>query len=439
MMRFKHVLQVLVMVAVLLAAMGNFQGAQAQAEEPVVVVRDLTYWDATYTGYVDANRFEKWPVIFTETENFKVTATPSGEGLTTKIVLLDSSGTEITSASGMLTSSQPAGNYFVQVEPETGSGFYDLTIRREEVVITDPSSTTSTEPASVKVGESAVVSVSLDNVPAEGYTSAEFACTYDAAMVEVSNIVVTDLFGADSATAINGPANGSFIVAVAGSNGNRAMTDGTVFTFSAMGLQVGETTITCVARVSQGDSVLTEVPSTSATLNVVSTTPDVETICDDGIDNDNDGLVDLDDPDCQTAGDSTFAGQVLAGKAVTVSLYDDADVLVASVAANTDGTFSLTAPAATYKAVASASGFLSAEGTATLVATETTTQSTVTLLAGDVDGNAVIDEFDAMTIGMSYNGTDPAAADLNNDGVINVLDLELLATNYRLTGPINWP
>ena len=43
-----------------------------------------------------------------------------------------------------------------------------------------------------------------------------------------------------------------------------------------------------------------------------------------------------------------------------------------------------------------------------------------------------------MTIGMSYNGTDPAAADLNDDGVINVLDLELLAANYRLTGPIVW-
>jgi hypothetical protein len=439
-MKLKHVLQVLVVAAVLLGAMGGSSAAYAQGEEPVVVVRDLTYWDATYTGYVDASRVEKWPVIFAETENFKVTATPSGEGLTTRIVLLDSSGAEITSASGVLTSSQPAGNYFVQVEPETGSGFYDLTIRREEIVVpTDPSSTTSADPASLKVGESAVISVSLDNVPAEGYTSAEFACTYDATMVEVSNIVVTDLFGADSATAINGPANGSFIVAVAGSNGNKATADGTAFTFSVMGLQVGETTITCVARVSQGDNVLTEIPSTSATLSVVSTTPDVETICDDGIDNDSDGLVDLDDPDCQTAGDSTLTGQAFAGKAVTVSLYDDADALVASVVANEDGTFSLTAPAGTYKVVATASGFLSAEGTAVLTADATTTLAPVTLLAGDIDGNAVIDQFDAMTIGMSYNGTDPTAADLNNDGLINVLDLEQVAANYRLTGPVVWP
>lgn len=409
----KHIFQVLVMVAVLFTAMGSTNAAFAQTDPPpVVVVRDLTYWDATYTGYVDVNRFEKWPVIFTETENFSVTAAPSGAGFTTLIVLLDASGTELARGSGMLASSQPAGNYFVRIEPETGSGFYDLTIRRVDVTPTEPSSTTSAEPASMKVGESTVVSVSLNNIPAEGYTSAEFACTYNAAMIEVSNIVVTSLFGADSASVINGPANGSFIVAVAGSNGNKAMVDGAAFTFSAMGLQAGQTSIVCVARVSKGDNVLTELPSTSANVTIT---------------------------DEVVVSDGTFAGQVLAGKAVTVSVYDATDVLVASTTANVDGTFSVVVAAGTYKVVASADGFLSAEGAATITADTTTTQSTVTLLAGDIDGNDVIDQFDAMTIGMSYNGTVPAAADLNNDGTINVLDLELLAANYRVIGPINWP
>ena len=63
---------------------------------------------------------------------------------------------------------------------------------------------------------------------------------------------------------------------------------------------------------------------------------------------------------------------------------------------------------------------------------------TISLLAGDIDNNNVIDQFDAMTIGMSYNSANPTAADLNNDGVINVLDLELLAGNYRETGPVLW-
>jgi len=412
MKKYKQFFQALVIVVVLFAAMGSFQGAQAQSGDPVVVVRDLTYWDATYTGYVDTGRVEKWPVIFDQQEDFSVTAAPSGAGLTTTVILLDESGTEITRASGVLTSSQPAGNYFVQIEPETGSGFYDLTIRRVDIGTTDPSSTTSAESTSFKVGESTLISVSLDNVPAEGYTSAEFTCTYDAAMVEVSNIAVTDLFGADSASAINGPANGSFIVAIAGSNGNKATSDGVAFTFSATGLQAGQTTIACVARVSQGDNMLTELASTSVDLTIT------------------DEVVVL---------DATFAGQVLAGKSVTVSLYDASDVLVATTSANEDGTFSMTAPAGTYKAVASAEGYLSAQGTATLVAGETTTQSTVSLPAGDIDGNAVIDQFDAMTIGMSYNTAEPAAADLNNDGVINVLDLELVAANYRLTGPVDWP
>jgi hypothetical protein len=62
----------------------------------------------------------------------------------------------------------------------------------------------------------------------------------------------------------------------------------------------------------------------------------------------------------------------------------------------------------------------------------------ITLIAGDIDGNDVIDQLDALTIGMNYNLAAPAAADLNNDGTINVLDLEILAANYRETGPLAW-
>jgi len=410
MSKFKTLFQVIVVFVMLFGVMANYQYAQAQTPA-VVVVRDLTYWDATYTGYVDANRYEKWPLIFTEAEDFSVTAAPAADGLTTLVILQDAGGVELARGSGSLTSSQPAGSYYVQIQPEAGVGFYNLSIRRVDVTPTEPSSTTAASPSNLKVGETAVVSVSLDNIPAGGYTSAEFTCTYDVSKVEASNIVVAGLFGADSATALNGPANGSFIVAVAGSNGNKATAGGTAFTFNAKGLQAGTTTIACVARVSKGDNALTELPSTSATLTIT---------------------------DVVVVEEGTLTGQVFAGKAVTVSLYDATDTLVTSVATNEDGTFSFTAPIGTYKVVATASGFLGAEGTATLTVNATTTKAAVTLLAGDIDGNDVIDQFDAMTIGMSYNGADPAAADLNNDGVINVLDLELLAANYRLTGPIAW-
>lgn len=123
---------------------------------------------------------------------------------------------------------------------------------------------------------------------------------------------------------------------------------------------------------------------------------------------------------------------------MTVGLYDGNNTLVTSVTAGNDGSFSLSAPAGDYTIRATASGFLSAEGSVTVTSGNDTAMPTVTLLAGDIDGNNVIDQFDAMTIGMSYNTSTPAAADLNNDNVINVLDLELLAQNYRDTGPISW-
>ena len=123
---------------------------------------------------------------------------------------------------------------------------------------------------------------------------------------------------------------------------------------------------------------------------------------------------------------------------MTVSLYDGTNTLVTSVFANLDGTFNLSVPAGTYSVRATASGFLSAQGTVILPTGGNVSLPTVTLLAGDIDGNNVIDQFDALTIGMSYNTDTPAAADLNGDNTINVLDLELLAKNYRATGPIVW-
>src|SRR5215207_1565585 len=90
---------------------------------------------------------------------------------------------------------------------------------------------TEVSPASLPIGESALVSVRLNNVPAEGYKSVEFTCTYDGTLVEKSNIAVTDLFGAEPVVAIHDPQPGTFIVAIAGANSNRATTSGAGFTF----------------------------------------------------------------------------------------------------------------------------------------------------------------------------------------------------------------
>jgi hypothetical protein len=135
---------------------------------------------------------------------------------------------------------------------------------------------------------------------------------------------------------------------------------------------------------------------------------------------------------------AVLTGQVIAAKVVTVRLYDPTDTFVAAVNANPDGTFRFDVPAGTYTIVATANGFLRIQGSITLADGDTHVMPTIALLAGDIDDNNAIDQFDAMTIGMSYNTAEPPGADLNNDGIINVLDLELLAQNYRMTGPVVW-
>ena len=501
-MKSKRLFQIFVVFALLFSSLGGSQPAFASdrvapQQDPVVINRNLNIWDATFIGFVNASIHEKWSLDLTEPHTFEVKASTVAGDLVPLLILLDSNNVELARGTGSLITSRSAGSYFIQVQPESGGGFYFLTLR--DVASTQPSTSTVVNPASLNVGETATATVSLSNVPAEGYTSAEFTCSYDASIVDVSNIVVTNLFGADAVVAINGPQNGSFIVAIAGSNGNKATTSGAAFSFTVTGLQAGQTAIDCVARVSQGSNVLTTLPSTAANLTVngsgATSTPtagpsQTPTSPPAGSPTATNTSAPGDTPTATpTAGsvesptptltftpvesptptltatpvesptpsftplptftstpiasptplpNGTLTGQVTASKSVTVSLYDLGNTLITSVTANPDGTFSLTAPAGTYTVIATSTGFLSAQGSAVLNPGSTTTKPGITLLAGDIDDNNVIDQFDALTAGINYNSPTPAGADLNNDGIINVLDLELLAQNYRDTGPSVW-
>ncbi|MBK8822142.1 MAG: peptidoglycan DD-metalloendopeptidase family protein [Anaerolineales bacterium] len=402
-----------------------------------IVLRDPITWDIVYKGSVDAYRYERWPFQLSEPTKFTVTATATTSGLSPVVVLLDANGNEISRASNILTSTQPAGNYFVQIQPEAGNGFYNLLLHKEDIseptptpLPTEPSVSTVVIPTSINAGETVSAAVNLNNIPVDGYTSTEFTCTYNPVLVGVSNIVVAGLFGTDPVTAINGPQNGTFIVAIAGSNGNRATVSGTAFTFGVTGLQDGETTLKCTARISKGDKVLSDILSIGDSLTVVgnmSTAPTLIPVTPTPISTQN-----------PNPSPPTIAGQVLASKPVTVSLYNADNSLAASVAANPDGTFNLVTSAGTYTVIATADGFLNAQGSATLTVGNVVTMPVVSLIAGDIDGNGVIDQYDALTVGMSYNTALPASADLNADGVINVLDLEILARNYRRSGALAW-
>lgn len=385
------------------------QGNNTNSLGAQIIIRSTTFWDAVFNGTVNANRYERWSLQMVEAEHFTISIITTSGSLTPDIYLLDANENQIAVGNGVLssailTTNQPAGDYFIQVQPQTGEGTYLMEITRVEQVL-EPTASVMLNPASVLVGGTSTGTVMLSNIPEAGYASAEFTCSFDPALVQISNIADAGLFGSDPAAAINGPANGSFVFAVAGSNGQRATSDGAVFTFTITALAVGEAEINCVARVSAGGS-LTTIASAPATLLI-------------------------------TAGEGTLNGTVLATKPVTVTLYDGQTVETSGLV-DANGNFTLTAPAGSYSAVASAPGYLRAQGNAVLTNGVTTTMPTISLLAGDIDGNDVIDQFDALTIGINYNLAAPAAADLNNDGTINVLDLEMLAANYRDTGPTAW-
>lgn len=262
-------------------------------------------------------------------------------------------------------------------------------------------------PASVVVDGITSVAVTLNNIPTGGFASAEFTCSYNPNLVEISDIADSGRFGADAVIVVNGPENGNFIVAIAGSNGRKATTSGPAFTFSAKAEEPGQLAIDCQTRVSTGNQSLTAISSTPANLLI-------------------------------TTSQGSFTGKVLASKPVTITLYNPDGSVAGSVIANIDGSFSLSVNAGTYTAVASAAGYLKAQGTFVVTNGSNKIAQTINLPAGDIDGNNVIDQIDALTIGINYNSTSPAEADLNKDGIINVLDMEILARNYRKAGALSW-
>jgi hypothetical protein len=103
-----------------------------------------------------------------------------------------------------------------------------------------------------------------------------------------------------------------------------------------------------------------------------------------------------------------------------------------------DGSFWLdNAAADTYTLVASRTGFLAATCEEVSHTTDVLTElAEVTLLAGDIDEDNVIDITDAVAIGVALGSTD-AVANLNADGQVDILDLILLAANFGQTSAAN--
>jgi hypothetical protein len=377
---------------------------------------DIT-WDTTYRGSLDQYRYEKWHFVLSDLTSFSITTTPITDGLLPLIILLDANGNEIARDAEFLTSTQPAGDYYVQIQPQAGQGFYNLLLEKIEE---DDKAISVLSSENVAVGESTVVNVYFKKVPPTGYESAEVTCSYDANLLRVKNILTKNLFGTDPAVAISGLQNGSFIYAIAGSHGKKSTENGAVFSFDVTGLNMGQSTVICSGNISLGDGTLTDIGSDSLVINILEGTP-----------------IPTPTPPANPE-DGQVRGQVIASKIVTLSLYDSENSLVNSVSAQADGTFTLSAPAGEYTITAEAEGFIDALGNVTVTSGNTHIMQNISLLAGDIDNNNEINQLDAMSIAINYNTVSPAVADLNNDGIINLLDLEILSKNYRFSGVLNW-
>jgi hypothetical protein len=161
-----------------------------------------------------------------------------------------------------------------------------------------------------------------------------------------------------------------------------------------------------------------------------------------------DGLVDLDviirehgaNGEGDMVGNVKVEGRAAdnqAGHSVT-GLSDDGDEVSATT--DTNGDFVIDrAPSGMYTLTANSAGFLAAVCVNVNHSFYALTQlDNAFLLAGDIDDNRIIDIADAVAIGAVFENVGPGIiADLNADGVVDILDLILMSANYGQTSEGN--
>jgi hypothetical protein len=271
-------------------------------------------------------------------------------------------------------------------------------------------------PASVKVGDAFTCSLTIDPKTLS-VSGVEITLGGLSDLVEVTGITPTTLAGEDSVFINNQTdTNGERKLALAGSNGFKIAQSGDLLTISLTAKQSGTVTLTGAALVADEGSTLTEIAFNGATINFYTGIAALK------------GKVNL------------YAN--VDPQHVVVALLDSLGSEVANATPGADGTYSLAASPADYKIKITLPGYLVAEKDVTLVSDQTLDVGSVTLAAGDINADGVIDPLDVMNLGTAYNA-DPIPpallnADLNFDGKVNLLDLVLLAINYRKVGPTQW-
>jgi hypothetical protein len=133
------------------------------------------------------------------------------------------------------------------------------------------------------------------------------------------------------------------------------------------------------------------------------------------------------------------------GNAAETTVTVSSATFTTTVTTGADGKFIITdVPAGDYTIRAESPGYLSVSGGITVAIGQMVIMPTVTLLAGGINGDVVIDELDVVQLAASYGQTvppAPAGCDINRDGEVGLADLRALAKNLTLprqTAPTDW-
>ena len=131
-MKLKNLLRVAMLLATLVSVLGTGAQAYAQGNNTnylgvQIIIRSTTFWEAIFNGTVNANRFERWSLQLVDPENFTVSVITTSGTLVPDIYLLDANENQIAVANGTLssaslTANQPAGDYYIQIQPHSGEG-----------------------------------------------------------------------------------------------------------------------------------------------------------------------------------------------------------------------------------------------------------------------------------------------------------------------------